>query len=104
MSNRSGRFMWNSLLLILMSTSLPAHADEPPATATTTGYAMANYERLQAELPYYQDAVAHPDKYPWPSIPASHNLLRQGTQGHVVILLRQRLSPARCLTVISRLR
>jgi murein L,D-transpeptidase YcbB/YkuD len=87
--------MWKILLLMLMSTSLSLHAEEPSVTAN---YAMANYERLQAELPYYQDAVAHPDKYPWPLIPTTQSMLRQGSKGHAVVLLRQRLKTTHDLT------
>jgi L,D-transpeptidase YcbB len=92
MGNQSGLFMrQGALLIVLLSMlSMRAVADEA-STAGQTNYAAKNYARLQAELPYYQDAAAHPDKYPWPIIPQSRHLLRPGVHDGIVLLLRQRL-------------
>ena len=92
MTNQLDCFMRKTALLLMMFfvTAPHANADNAPTTMTA-GYAATNYDRLKTELPYYQDAVNHPDKYPWPMIPATHRLLHLGIRENVVLLLRQRL-------------
>jgi murein L,D-transpeptidase YcbB/YkuD len=95
MINQTDWFMRKTALLLIMFFASSSHATETAAVSTpapmTRGYAATNYNRLKAELPYYQDAVNHPDKYPWPMIPATHTLLHVGIRGNIVLMLRQRL-------------
>jgi murein L,D-transpeptidase YcbB/YkuD len=68
--------------LILMPTCF--------AETSTSEFAMQNYMRLQAELPYYEKAVNDPQNYPWPMISGSQ-ILHPGSHSSKVLLLRQRL-------------
>lgn len=95
MNDQSGLFTRQGALLLLLLFTLPWRASADPQGGTTAvsadNYAAQNYARLQVQLPYYQDAVTHPEKYPWPMIPASKHLLRPGVHDGMVLLLRQRL-------------
>ncbi len=93
MSNHHDWFMRKtamSLIIVATSGMTLASADEVQTTPQSS-YAAQNYARLKAELPYYEEAVNHPDKYPWPMIPATKKLLHVGSHSNVVLLIKQRL-------------
>lgn len=93
MSNHYDFMRKTAICLLIASTSgmmTTANADDTQ-TAPQASYAAMNYARLKAELPYYQEAANHPDKYPWPTIPATKKLLHVGSHNDVVLLIKQRL-------------
>jgi murein L,D-transpeptidase YcbB/YkuD len=92
MNNHFRMFMWQGALSISLLVSQTAFAAQPDATpSSSANFAAQNYARLQAELPYYQDAVSHPEKYPWPIIPTSRKALHLGMRDGIILLLKQRL-------------
>jgi murein L,D-transpeptidase YcbB/YkuD len=101
MSNHLGLFMRQgalvTLLLFTQTTALAAVSEIVTPAPAPNNYASKNYDRLAAQLPYYQDAAEHPEKYPWPIIPSSKRILRPGVHDGLVLLLRQRLQTTRDL-------
>jgi murein L,D-transpeptidase YcbB/YkuD len=101
MSNHFGLFMRQgalvTLLLFTQTTALAAVSEIVTPAPAPNNYASRNYDRLAAQLPYYQDAAEHPDKYPWPIIPNAKRILRPGEHDGLVLLLRQRLQTTRDL-------
>jgi murein L,D-transpeptidase YcbB/YkuD len=93
MSNHCDWFMRKTAMMLVIATAsgmMEAKADSTQTTASIS-FAAQNYERLKAELPYYQDAASHPDKYPWPTIPTTKKLLHLGSRENAVLLVKQRL-------------
>jgi murein L,D-transpeptidase YcbB/YkuD len=95
MSNRIRLFMRQGsfICIITLAFSLltsAVWADVSADPIPSNNFAGKNYTRLKEMLPYYQEAVDHPDKYPWPVLPTG-TILHPGSRDGMVILLRQRL-------------